>query len=41
MTQILKLKKKVRKVRNSGRLVIQNTQLKKFIGKEVTVVITN
>jgi putative transposon-encoded protein len=41
MAQILKLKKKVTKVGNSGRLVLQSTQLKKFVNKEVIVIVTN
>jgi len=37
MTQILKSTKKVRKVRASGRIVIQSIELKKYVGKNVVV----
>lgn len=40
MVQILKIKKKVRKVKSSGRIVIQSTELKKYVGKEVVVRVT-
>jgi hypothetical protein len=37
MTQILKVKRKVTKVRESGRIVIQSVKMKELVGKEVVV----
>jgi hypothetical protein len=37
MAQILKLTKKVNKVEKSGRIVIQSTELKKYVGKNVII----
>jgi putative transposon-encoded protein len=40
MAEIIKQKKKVIKVNNSGRIVIQNVSLKKYIGRNVIVTVT-